>query len=103
MHEGADVDFSSPICGQFGGIIMPKWLDSTTKMLVWWFAVNSTIWIYTSYILAYIGAAEIAESLSRVVVTEIIAVILGYMLKAVIENVSKGKSEKSKNNAKRDC
>lgn len=81
---------------------MPKWLDSTTKMLVWWFSLHSTIWIYASYILAYIGAEEIAESLSRVIVSEIIAVLLGYMLKAAAENVSKSKAEKSKNNSKRD-
>lgn len=83
---------------------MPKWFDSTTKMLVWWFSLHSTLWIYASYILAYIGAEEIAESLSRVIVTEIIALLLGYMLKAVIENISKSKSktEKPKINSKRD-
>jgi hypothetical protein len=42
-----------------------------------------------SYILALIGRDDIAESLSKVIVTEIIAVLLGYMFKAVIENVFK--------------
>ena len=42
-----------------------------------------------SYILALLGRDDIAESLSKVIVTEIIAVILGYMCKALIENVFK--------------
>lgn len=83
---------------------MKKWLESNTKVLVWWFSIHSTIWVYLSYILAYRGAEDIAESLSRVIVTEIIAVLLGYMLKAVIENVFKnntfGGVKKAK--AKRD-
>lgn len=68
---------------------MKKWFETNTQRLVWWFAIHSTIWIYMSYILAYLGRADIAESLSKVIVTEIIAVIIGYMCKAVIENVFK--------------
>lgn len=68
---------------------MKKWLESNTQRLVWWFTIHSTIWIYMSYILALIGRDDIAESLSKVIVTEIIAVLLGYMFKAVIENVFK--------------
>ena len=68
---------------------MKKWFETNTQRLVWWYTINSTIWIYSSYILALIGRDDIAESLSKVVVTEIIAVILGYMLKALIENVFK--------------
>lgn len=68
---------------------MKKWFESNTKVLVWWFAVHSTIWVYMSYILAFRGAEDIAESLSRVIVSEIIAVLLGYMIKAVVENVFK--------------
>ena len=51
--------------------------------------MHSTIWVYMSYILAFRGAEDIAESLSRVIVSEIIAVLLGYMIKAVVENVFK--------------
>ena len=68
---------------------MKKWFETNTQRLVWWYTINSTIWIYSSYILALIGRDDIAESLSKVIVTEIIAVILGYMLKALIENVFK--------------
>lgn len=86
---------------------MKKWFETNTKRLVWWFAINSTIWIYMSYILALIGRDDIAESLSKVIVTEIIAVILGYMLKALIENVFKNNEfsfvkKKKDNKIKRD-
>ncbi len=84
---------------------MKKWLESNTKVLVWWFAIHSTIWVYMSYILAFRGAEDIAESLSRVIVSEIIAVLIGYMIKAVVENVFKHNEfvgVKKKNSDKRD-
>ena len=91
---------------------MRKWLETNTQRLVWWYTINSTIWIYSSYILALIGRDDIAESLSKVVVSEIIAVILGYMGKAVVENVFKNNEfsfvkkknvgEEKKNVIKRD-
>lgn len=86
---------------------MRHWLESNTKMLVWWFSIHSTIWVYASYILAFLGRDDIAESLSRVIVTEIIAVILGYMLKAVVENifknnVFKGMGKRDEKEIKRD-
>lgn len=68
---------------------MKRWFESTTKVLVWWFAVHSTIWVYLSYILAWLGGAEIAESLSKVIVTEIIAVLLLYVVSKTVENVFK--------------
>ena len=68
---------------------MRKWFETNTQRLVWWFTIHSTVWVYMSYILAFRGAEDIAESLSKVIVSEIIAVLLGYMIKAVIENVFK--------------
>ena len=68
---------------------MRKWFETNTQRLVWWFTIHSTVWIYMSYILALLGRDDIAESLSKVIVSEIIAVLLGYMIKAVIENVFK--------------
>lgn len=38
-----------------------------------------------SYLLAFLGREQIAETLSITVVTEVIAVILGYFLKAYFE------------------
>ena len=68
---------------------MKRWFESTTKVLVWWFAIHSTVCLYLSYILACLGGAEIAESLSKVVVTEVIAVLLLYIVSKTVENVFK--------------
>ena len=68
---------------------MKRWFESTTKVLVWWFAIHSTVWVYLSYILACLGGVEIAESLSKVVVTEVIAVLLLYIVSKTVENVFK--------------
>jgi len=63
-----------------------------SKLIVGWLLLNGTIWIYLSYILAYLGRIEIAETLSKTVVVEILGVIIIYSLKATIENVSKNNS-----------
>jgi hypothetical protein len=42
-----------------------------------------------SYLLAYLGREQIAEQLSGKAVTEIIAVILAYAIKSILENLSK--------------
>lgn len=86
---------------------MKKWLESTTKVLVWWFAIHSTVWVYLTYILAWSGGEQIAESLSRVIVTEIIAVLLLYIVSKTVENVFKyndfsAVKKKKQNENKRD-
>ena len=43
------------------------------------------IWITLSYILAFRGAVQIAESLSSTVVSVMIATILGYLCKSFFE------------------
>ena len=47
-----------------------------SKLIVGWLLLNGTIWIYLSYILAYLGRIEIAETLSKTVVVEILGVII---------------------------
>ncbi|MCC8123356.1 MAG: hypothetical protein LIO58_07435, partial [Oscillospiraceae bacterium] len=47
------------------------------------------LWVWCSYLLAYLGRTEIAESLSKVAITEIIGVVLVYCLKSLVENISK--------------
>ncbi len=67
--------------------------------------MHSTVWVYLTYLLAYIGGEEIAESLSRVIVTEIIAVLLLYIVSKTVENVFKYNDfsgVKKKNKTKRD-
>lgn len=62
---------------------------TTTKKVVWFCLGNGVAWVWCSYILAYLGRAEIAESLSKVALTEIVAVVLTYSLKSLFENLSK--------------
>lgn len=45
---------------------------STTKVIVWVCLLNGLAWVWCSYILAWIGREQIAESLSQVALTEII-------------------------------
>ena len=61
----------------------------TMKAIVWFCLCNGCAWVWCSYLLAYLGRAEIAESLSQVALTEIVAVVLAYAIKSVVENLSK--------------
>ena len=64
-----------------------RWAESYTKRIVTLVLLNSIVWIYCSYILAYLGRVEIAESLSGKVVTTIIATIITYATKSLAEKV----------------
>nr|DAD85694.1 MAG TPA: hypothetical protein [Siphoviridae sp. ctP6113] len=61
----------------------------TMKAVVWLCLVNGCAWVWCSYLLAYIGRTEIAESLSKVALTEIVAVVFTYAMKSLFENMSK--------------
>lgn len=50
---------------------------------------HSLFMMWASYILAWYGKAEIAETLSKTIASTIIAVVVGYLAKSVIENLSK--------------
>ena len=79
-----------------GMVIAGRWGEkgkreqsTTSKKVVWFCLGNGVAWVWCSYILAYLGRAEIAESLSKVALTEIVAVVLTYSLKSLFENLSK--------------
>lgn len=77
---------------------------TTTKRIVWACLVNGILWVWCSYILAYLGRADIAESLSQVAITEIIGVVLIYCLKSLFENLSTHNHWPDKpKNTDRDC
>ncbi len=61
----------------------------TMKKVVGFCLVNGVLWVWCSYLLAYLGRVEIAEDLSKVAVTEIIAVVLFYACKSLFENLAK--------------
>ena len=58
---------------------------TTTKRSVWACLINGIGWVWCSYALAFLGRTEIAESLSRTAVTEIIGVGLQYFVKSLFE------------------
>ena len=65
---------------------------TTTKKILWISLANGILWVWCSYVLAFVGmfqdnytGASIAESLSSVAVTEIIGVVLVYCLKSLFE------------------
>ena len=62
---------------------------TTMKRVVWFCLGNGVAWVWCSYLLAYLGRSAIAESLSKVAITEIIGVVLCYALKSLFENISK--------------
>lgn len=68
-----------------GGKHLAESKSTTTKRVVWFCLINGVGWVWCSYLLAYLGRSEIAESLSKVAVTEIIGVVLVYCLKSLFE------------------
>ena len=82
---------------------MKKGKGSTTKRVVWLCLVNGVAWVWCSYALAYLGRTEIAESLSKVAITEIIGVVLVYALKSLAENLSKNNRWPDQPEKKQDC
>ena len=65
---------------------------TTMKIIVWVCLLNGIAWVWCSYILAWMGKEQIAESLSQVALTEIIGVVLVYAIKSAVENLSKNNS-----------
>nr|DAT93419.1 MAG TPA: hypothetical protein [Caudoviricetes sp.] len=78
---------------------------TTTKRVVWFCLGNGVAWVWCSYLLAYLGRSAIAESLSKVAITEIIGVVLCYALKSLFENISKNNTwpDKPAEKEKRDA
>lgn len=64
-------------------------LDSYTKVIVMVIVINACAWVWCSYILAYLGRFEIAESLSQTAVTAILGAFISYAVKSAVENVNK--------------
>lgn len=50
---------------------------------------NSILMMWASYVLAWFGKYEIAETLSKTIASSIIALAVGYFAKSTLENISK--------------
>lgn len=62
-----------------------KWLETYTKRAVAVILAVSLIDLQLSYVLAFMGQVQIAESLSSTIASTIVGVMLGYFLKALFE------------------
>ena len=92
--EGTDMDYRLE-GGYEDPVPLPSELKkkaTTMKVIVWACLLNGLAWVWCSYILAWMGREQIAESLSQVALTEIIGVVLVYAIKAAVENLSKNNS-----------
>lgn len=65
-----------------------------TKRWLTFILINGVIWIYLSYVLAFLDKIQIAETLSVTAVTSIIATMIGYFCKSAFEKkIGKEKEE----------
>lgn len=75
-----------------------KWLRTYTKKAVTLILVVALIDLQLSYILAFLGRDQIAETLSGTIAEVIIGVMLGYFLKALFETFFEKREERLKRN-----
>lgn len=71
-----------------------KWLTTFTKRAVAVILVVSLIDLQLSYVLAFLGREEIAETLSSEIATTVIGVMLGYFAKALFETFFEKREER---------
>lgn len=71
-----------------------KWLQTYTKKAVAIILAVSLIDLQLSYVLAFIGKEQIAESLSSQIAGTIIGVMLGYFMKALFETFFEKREER---------
>lgn len=62
-----------------------KMLSTFTKRAVFAILIVSLIDLQLSYVLAFLGKEQIAESLSSTIASTIIGVMIGYFMKALFE------------------
>lgn len=68
---------------------MKKFINTTTKALIWWLIISGSIWISLSYVLAFMGKEQIAEALSQNVCEVVLGGLITYVITAAISNVFK--------------
>ena len=69
------------------------WLMTFTKMAVMTILAVALIDLQLSYILAFMGKEQIAETLSARIVEMIVGVMLGYFLKSLFETFLEGREK----------
>lgn len=71
-----------------------KWLQTFTKKAVTIILIVSLVDLQLSYVLAFMGKEQIAESLSSEIATVIIGVMVGYFMKALFETFFEKREER---------
>lgn len=71
-----------------------EWLSTFTKRAVAIILAVSLIDLQLSYVLAFMGKEQIAETLSSTIADTIIGVMLGYFLKALFETFFEKREER---------
>lgn len=71
-----------------------KWLQTFTKKAVAAILVFSLVDLQLSYILAFMGKEQIAESLSSTIASTIIGVMVGYFIKSLFETFFEKREER---------
>ena len=74
-----------------------KWLETYTKKAVTVILAVSLIDLQLSYVLAFMGKEQIAETLSSTITETIVGVMLGYFIKALFETFFEKREERLKN------
>lgn len=81
----------------------PKWLETFTKKAVAIILVVSLVDLQLSYILAFMGQVQIAESLSSTIASTVVGVMLGYFFKALFETFLEKREERLRKGASTEC
>lgn len=71
-----------------------KWLETFSKKAVAIILAVSLIDLQLSYILAFMGKDQIAESLSSEIASVIVGVMVGYFMKALFETFFEKREER---------
>jgi len=79
------------------------WLTTFTKKAVAVILIFSLIDLQLSYILAFMGKEQIAESLSSTIANTIIGVMLGYFLKALFETFFEEREKRLNKKLEQNC
>ena len=73
-----------------------NWLKTFTKKAVAIILMVSLIDLQLSYVLAFMGQVQIAESLSSTIASTVVGVMLGYFFKALFETFFERREERLK-------
>lgn len=71
-----------------------RWLNTFTKRALTAILVCSLIDLQLTYVLAFMGKEQIAETLSGNIATTIVAAMLGYFLKSLFETFFEKREER---------